>query len=277
MSTYGEKCKKLYEILEEMTKRDVAIAFSGGVDSSLLLKTVSECASKNGTKVYAITADTELLPSEDCTVAAEVAEEIEAEHIVVKINVLDETNISQNPPDRCYHCKKCLFTAMRNAAENLGAAVLADGTNADDMKVYRPGIRALEELDIRSPLKEANLTKADVRRLAGERNLSVAARPSAPCLATRFPYGELLSQEKLRAVEKGEAFLKRYADGNIRLRVHGAIARIEAEPQRIAELFRHREKIAAYLKALGYRYITMDLEGFRSGSMDLDCDDKSLF
>lgn len=270
MNSYEEKCEKLYGILKELTKENIAVAFSGGVDSSLLLKAASDCASENGTTVYAVTADSELSPSEDLAAAVGVAEEIEAKHLVIKVDVLGEASVSKNPPDRCYHCKKSIFGSMKNAAEKLGAALLADGTNADDMKAYRPGIRALKELEIRSPLKEAGMTKEDIRRLAGELRISVAERPSAPCLATRFPYGELLSEEKLRAVEKGEAFLKKHIDGNIRLRVHGEIARIEAEEAQMTEIFRHREKITSDLKTLGYHYITLDLEGFRSGSMDVN-------
>lgn len=146
--------------------------------------------------------------------------------------------------------------------------MIMDGTNEDDLHVYRPGLRALKELGIISPLAEEKVTKAEVRELAEEYGLSVASKPAMPCLATRFPYGTDLTYEKLEKVEKGEAFIRKLGLYNLRLRVHGGIARVEVDEQEIAKILQHREEIVRYLRQLGYSYITLDLEGFRSGSMD---------
>ena len=160
----------------------------------------------------------------------------------------------------------------------MGASVVLEGTNADDLSEYRPGLKAIRELGIKSPLMEAGLTKEEVRRLAGEYGISVARRPSSPCLATRFPYWEELTYEKLRQVEKGENYLKTLGLYNVRLRVHGRIVRIEADAEQMGRLVERREEIVGFLKELGYGYITLDLEGFRSGSMDetLAAEEKSM-
>lgn len=145
-----------------------------------------------------------------------------------------------------------------------------EGTNEDDLHVYRPGIRAVRELGVLSPLAEAGLTKQEVRRMAAEYGISVAARPSAPCLATRFPYGTALSLPELKRVEKGEAYLRSLGFRNVRLRVYGCLVRIEVDAEDLEGLLDRRLEAAAFLKELGYQYVTLDLEGFRSGSMDMD-------
>ncbi|MCM1160156.1 MAG: ATP-dependent sacrificial sulfur transferase LarE [Roseburia sp.] len=269
MSSYEEKCSRLRAMMKEYAKQNVAVAFSGGVDSSLLLKMAVAYAKEQGTMVYGITADTELHPSGDMEIAEKVAKETGAEHILLRIKELKQVDILQNPIDRCYRCKKYLFGEMKKKAGQSGAVNLLEGTNADDLLSYRPGIRAIEELGVKSPLKEAGLTKMEVRKLASEYGISVADRPSAPCLATRFPYGETLTSLKLKHVEQGEAFLKTLGFYNVRLRVHGEIARIEVDEAYMPELLERKREVAAYLKELGYSYITLDLEGFRSGSMDI--------
>lgn len=254
--------------MSKYTSRDVAVAFSGGADSALLLKMAVVHGTENGSSVVAITADTKLHPAGDEAVARKVAEETGAEHRVLKICELDLAQIAENPVDRCYHCKKFLFEAIRKEAEKVKAAEVLEGTNTDDLKQYRPGLRAVAELGIRSPLKEAGLTKEDVRKLAKEYGISVANRPSAPCLATRFPYGDGLTGEKLRKVEQGENYLKNLGLYNVRLRVHRDIARIEIDLCDMGTFLDRREEVVRNLKELGYRYVTLDLEGFRSGSMD---------
>ena len=269
METYEEKCSRLNAIMQEYARQNMAVAFSGGVDSSLLLKMAVIYAKEQGRLVYGITAHTELHPASDAKNAEKVAKETGAEYILLKTEELKQADISQNPVDRCYRCKKYLFGKIKEKAERSGAEIILEGTNAEDLLAYRPGIRAIEELDIKSPLKEAGFTKAEVRKLAFQYGISVAERPSAPCLATRFPYGETLTNLKLENVEKGEAFLKALGMYNVRLRVHGNIARIEVDEEDMAVLLLHKKEAAAYLKELGYSYITMDLEGFRSGSMDI--------
>ncbi|MDD3795474.1 MAG: ATP-dependent sacrificial sulfur transferase LarE [Lachnospiraceae bacterium] len=269
MESYEEKCRMLREIMKEFTKADSVVAFSGGADSSLLLKLAVLQAKSRGTRVYAITANTELHPMNDVEIARNVAGEFGAEHLVLEVNEMEDADISNNPVDRCYRCKKFLFTRMVQKAEELGAEIVMDGTNADDLLVYRPGLRAVDELGVRSPLRMAGFTKAQVRRLAEEYGISVADRPSAPCLATRFPYGDTLTMEKMKKADEGENFLKTLGLYNVRIRVHGAIARLEVDPEYMDKVLENRKEITLRLQELGYSYITLDLEGFRSGSMDI--------
>lgn len=267
---YEEKCKKLHEIIDQYTKRDVVIAFSGGVDSSILLKISMDHAVKNGTKVHAITANTELHPMNDLGIAQKVAREMGVHHAVLEINELEDADILENPVDRCYRCKKFLFTGLLRMAEEFGTDIVMDGTNQDDLKAYRPGLKAIKELGVKSPLREAEFRKEDVRRLAAEFGISVADRPSAPCLATRFPYGTILTMENMKKVDQGESFLKTLGLYNVRIRVHGETARIEVDPEYMEKIVLHRMEIVDYFKTLGYDYVTLDLEGFRSGSMDIN-------
>lgn len=266
--TYQEKVNKLHDIMERFTGRDTAVAFSGGVDSSLILKLALQHSEAAGTRVYAFTAKTELHPMEDLEVSRSTAAQMGAEHLVVHVDELACAGIEDNPKDRCYRCKKLIFTKLLEEAKKLGVSTVLEGTNLDDTKVYRPGLKALEELKICSPLKEAEFTKQDVRRLAAQLGISTASRPSAPCMATRFPYGTRLTVEKLGQVEQGEIFLKGLGYQNLRLRVHENVARIEVLPEEFERLLADRQEIIRGLKALGYDYITLDLAGFRSGSMD---------
>lgn len=275
MGQYEEKCETLFRILDKLTKENTAVAFSGGVDSSLLLKLACLRAKKQGTYVYAISAHTELHPSGDLEIAKRVAEESGAAFTVLKLQELKEADIVNNPVDRCYRCKKLLFKEIKRKAEELGAKVLIEGTNLDDTKVYRPGLKAIEELGIKSPLKDAGLTKKEIRKLAVAYDISVADRPSTPCLATRFPYGAVLSLEKMKKVEQGEAFLRELGLYNVRLRVHGETARIEVDEKDMPKLLESRKEVVEFLKGLGYWYITLDMEGFRSGSMDIGIDNKA--
>lgn len=254
--------------MRRYTKADVMVAFSGGVDSSLLLKLACEAAGESGRIVYATTVQTRLHPLGEMKEAERICREIGARHIVLRVDELAEAGIMDNPADRCYLCKKHLFQKMLEQATALEVNTVLEGTNEDDLHVYRPGLKALKELGIISPLAEAELTKAEVRELAREYELSTASKPAAPCLATRFPYGTALTYEKMEQVEKGEEFLKQFAFRNVRLRVHGDIARIEICGTDFGKLMEHREEIVSYLKGLGYLYITLDMEGFRSGSMD---------
>lgn len=268
MGDYENKRRILHQLMDEYTRGDVAVAFSGGVDSSLLLKLAVICAGEKGRQVFAITAATDLHPVMDEEIAGKVAGETGARHKILRIRELEQEDIRCNPVDRCYRCKRYLFERIGEMAEKAGASVVLEGTNVDDLSQYRPGLRAIEELGIKSPLKEAGFTKAQVRRLAQEYGISVADRPSSPCLATRFPYGTRLTVEKLKKVEQGEEYLRTLELYNVRLRVHGDIARIEADREALGTVLEHREEIVLHLKGLGYRYITLDLEGFRSGSMD---------
>ena len=301
---FTEKRDALRKKLEQLASGHIALAFSGGVDSSLLLFMCCEAAKKTGKKVHAVTIHTRLHPVKDLETAARVAAEAgervttaagpaavaeagaaagaEAglaagaasvvEHHVLCLDELEEAGIRFNPVDRCYLCKKCLFQKLIGKAEALGARTVLDGTNADDLNVYRPGIRALHELGVISPLAELGITKAEVRQLAAEYGVSVSGRSSTPCMATRFPYGTELDYDRIRLVDEGETWLRDQGFYNVRLRVHDKIARIEVDPESMPALVAMREDVLRKMAGCGYDYVTLDLAGFRSGSMDLHLD-----
>ena len=263
------KTEQLEAIMDELTDQDMALAFSGGVDSSLLLKMAADRAAKKGTKVWAVTFNSRLHPSCDLENARKVAGELGGIHVILEIDELEMEEIRSNPVNRCYLCKRNLFRTLMAFAKEKGVEVLAEGTNEDDLHVYRPGIQAVRELGIRSPLAEAGLTKEEVRRLAAACGISAASRPSTPCMATRLPYGARLDYEILKKIEAGEEILRRMIGGNVRLRLHGQVVRIETDPERFSLALEKREEVGRQLKELGFVYITLDLEGFRSGSMDV--------
>lgn len=266
--TYEAKKAVLEEILDNVVNKDVMVAFSGGVDSSALLKLVCSRAVAFHTTVYAVTIHTKLHPVGEIEEAAKVAGEIGAVHKVVEVDELAEAGILNNPVNRCYLCKHCLFTRVKELAEKLGVTCMMDGTNYSDLFVYRPGLQALKELGVLSPLKEAGFTKADVRRLAAEYGLSVSDKPAMPCLATRFPYNTPLSYEKMHQADVAEKAIRALGFYNVRVRVHNDIARIEVDAKDLEEVLKHRETIVSKLKDCGFDYVTLDLEGFCSGSMD---------
>lgn len=278
MNCYEEKKAELKKQIRKYAEKDCMVAFSGGVDSSLLLKLMCESAEDNqeslpqsgsrASKVYAVTMQTRLHPVQEITHAKKVAEEIGAEHIIIKVDELLDAGIENNPPDRCYLCKKHLFQKMKQKASELSVETILEGTNEDDLHTYRPGLKAIQELGVISPLADARFTKEEVRALAAEYGLSVSTRPAVPCLATRFPYGTRLSYEELQRVEQGEEYLKKSGFYNVRLRVHGSVARIEVDLEQFPLVMEHRVEIISYIKDLGYGYVALDMEGFRSGSMD---------
>lgn len=267
--TYEEKKQKLQKQMLVYAQGDMLVAFSGGVDSSLILKLAVQAAAKTGHKVYGIMVHTMLHPMGEVEDARVTAEQIGAEFRVLEIDELQGADILDNPVDRCYHCKKYLFHNLIEEGKKLGVSAMMEGTNEDDLHVYRPGLRAIRELDIHSPLAEAGMTKAEVRKLAGELGISVSNKPSMPCLATRFPYGTRISYEAMQKVDEGEAFVRSLGFYNVRLRIHNDVVRIEVDVNEMPRLLEYCEQIVAKLKNLGYDYITVDLEGFRSGSMDL--------
>lgn len=264
-----EKKRQLESAMAQYGKEDICLAFSGGVDSSLLLKAASDAARKNGTKVYAVTFDSRLHPSCDLEIASRVAKELGGIHEVITVDELEQEEIRHNPVNRCYLCKRHLFQGLRDFAVQRGVRIILDGTNEDDLHVYRPGIQALKELEIISPLAELHMTKAEVKELAAEYGISVASRPSTPCMATRIPYDTDIDYGVLERIAEGEARLRAQIDGNVRLRLHGDIVRIEVDGNAFLRVLEIKDEIIRGLKELGFLYITLDLEGFRSGSMDL--------
>ena len=247
----------------------VAVAYSGGTDSAFLLAASLEALGA-GT-VLAVTADSPLMPRAELTEARALAARLGARHVVLPHDELAREAIVANPPDRCYHCKFDRFDLLWRVARAEGLAHLVHGENADDAHDYRPGSRAAEELGVRAPLREAGLTKADVRALSRRRGLPTWDRPADACLATRFPYGTRLTTEGLARVEAGEAALRRiWQVRQLRLRDQFPLARLEVPAEDIARLAAPDLRAAAVetLRALGYRIITLDLEGYRMGSLN---------
>ena len=250
----------------------VALAFSGGVDSTLLLELLCRARHKRDFLLLAMTMRSLFQKSEEFDAAKRAAERAGVRFEAFECDPLAIPEVKRNAPDRCYHCKREIFRQFRAAADAAGIALLVDGTNADDLAEYRPGLRALRELGVHSPLAELGIGKREVRRLAAELNLECASRPSAPCLATRFEYGTLLDAGLVDRVAAGEALIRELLPGAepMRLRVHGRLARIELPVRALSEAAALREKLVSGLKELGFDYVTVDLEGFRSGSMDLN-------
>lgn len=255
--------------MRELVSEDICLAFSGGVDSSLLLKVAADAAAETGKKVYAVTFDSRLHPSCDLRIARQVAGELGGIHQVMEVDELEQEEIRMNPVNRCYLCKRHLFMTLKKLAGEKGVRRILDGTNEDDMHVYRPGIRALKELGIISPLAELHITKEAVKGMASEYGISVASRPSTPCMATRLPYNTRIDYDVLDRIAQGEAYLRDVLPGNVRLRLHGGIARLEVDNEAFARLLDMRADVVRQLKGLGFTYVTLDLEGFRSGSMDV--------
>ncbi|MDD3277875.1 MAG: ATP-dependent sacrificial sulfur transferase LarE [Lachnospiraceae bacterium] len=265
---FEAKKERLLHKIESFAEKDVCVAFSGGVDSSLLLKLAVDAARKKGTTVYAVTFETSLHPKADLGIAKQVAAQIGASHVVLEVNEFDDPGILQNPVNRCYLCKKMLFTKLIDFAGKQGTDCVMEGTNADDLLVYRPGLQAVRELQVQSPLADTAFTKEEVRRLAAEYEITVSGRPSAPCLATRIPYGTVLNPEVLERIDRGEMYLKTLGFAQVRIRQHGDITRIEVPASQFEEVVTQAESICSSLEKLGFRYLTLDLKGFRSGSMD---------
>ncbi len=242
----------------------LAVAFSGGVDSTYLLYKAHEVLGDNA---VAVTVKSQVITEDEFKWTSEFAGRIGAKQIVLDFNVFDVTEFAANPPDRCYYCKRKIFSSIKEAAEGY---VVADGSNVDDTGDYRPGMRAIKELGILSPLKESGLTKKDIRALSKEAGLATWDMPAAACLASRFVYGEKITAEGLKRVELSEKFIRDLGFSGIRVRVHGDLARIEASPDDIALLSysRTRKEITDELKKLGFRYVTLDMQGYRMGSMN---------
>lgn len=249
----------------------IAVAYSGGTDSSYLLAVCIDVLGPG--QVLALTADSPLTPRSELASARTLARELGARHIVLPYDDLDNPLIVANPPDRCYHCKFNRFEALLDIARAEGFERLVHGENADDAGDYRPGSRAAEELGVRAPLREAGLSKARVRALSRERGLPTWDRPANACLASRFPYGTPITLEGLARVEAAEEILRKaWGLDQLRVRDHHPVARIEVPETEITRLARRENRAIAVqaLRGLGYRYVTLDLAGYRMGSLNDD-------
>lgn len=260
-----DKYSKLKDILRECG--EIAVAFSGGVDSLFLLQTAHDVL---GNRVLAITASSCLFPERETNETRRFCERNKIRQLVFQFEELALVDFRQNPPNRCYLCKRALFEKISGLAGEHGMNVVAEGSNADDEGDYRPGLAAIRELGIRSPLQEAGLTKEEIRLLSKKRGLKAWNKPSFACLASRFVYGEEISEKKLFMVEQAEQRLFEMGFSQFRVRLHGTLARIELLPEEMKLIMQEekRKEICIYMKALGFSYVALDMMGYRSGSMN---------
>lgn len=266
-SALAEKAARLQQLVSELGS--AAVAYSGGCDSTLLLAVCRDILGAD--RVLALTARSPLVPDGEAKQAAEMAARLGVRQRLVPFDALDDPAITANAPDRCYHCKRALFSFLLDIARAEGLATLVHGANVDDTADYRPGMRAAQELGVRAPLLEAGLTKADVRALARQMGLETWDMPSMACLASRIPHGTPLTAGALARIDAAESYLRTtFGLRSLRVRDHFPLARIEVDETEVERLAQPgpRARIVQHLQQLGYRYVALDLQGFRSGSMN---------
>ncbi len=259
-----DKTDHLRQIIKNLPAS--AVAFSGGVDSALLASVLLEV---QGDQALALTVDSIFASREEMEDAKNFAVEIGIDHRMIPLDQMDDSVLS-NPVDRCYHCKKKVFSKLLETAQDLGRTFLLDGSNLDDLDDYRPGMKAVKELGVKSPFLEAVITKAEIRQISQERGLSTWNKPSMACLASRIPYDDPITAESLQMVETAEKFLVAQGLNRFRVRKHGNLARIEVSPEERPVFFdlNLMEKVSSELKKIGFRFVALDLQGYRTGSLN---------
>lgn len=257
---------KLEKILKKLGR--VLVAYSGGVDSTFILAAASKILGREN--VLAVTAVSKTYPSSELKQAKTIAKKLEISHTIIRTFELKKPNFRNNPVNRCFYCKDELFSKLSRMAKDKNM-ILCDATNHSDRNDFRPGRQAAIKWKVASPLKEAKFVKSEIRDLSRKMKLPTWNVPAQACLASRFPYGTKLTKEGLRKVELAESYLKRFGISNLRVRNHGNIARIEVDSDRLSILTsqKNRTRILNYLKKLGWNYVTVDLEGYRAGSLNL--------
>lgn len=265
MDLLHEKLEKLKEYLKSLGS--VAVAYSSGVDSTFLLKVAKDTL---GDKAIAVTAKASAFPARETKEALAFCESEGIKQVIVEFDEMSVEGFKENPGNRCYICKKAIFSKIKAAAAQNGIAYVAEGSNMDDLGDYRPGLQAIAELGVKSPLRYAELTKAEIRELSKELNLPTWNKQSYACLASRFVYGETITKEKLAMVEKAEEKLRELGFGQLRVRIHGNLARIEIEQAEFQKILEKNiaSEIDEYFRSVGFMYVSLDLGGYKMGSMN---------
>jgi uncharacterized protein len=246
-------------------KEGAIVAFSGGVDSCVAAAAAKEAL---GDKAIAVTSDSKTFPESELTHSKNLAREIGIKHEIVTENELLNPLFVKNPKERCYHCRKGLIEGLKSIADKYSITCIVVGANADDTGEHRPGMKAMKEAGIRSPLLELGIRKSTVREIAKDFGLSVNERPAMACLASRVPYGERITEEKLQRIEEAENLLRNLGISQLRVRHHDTTARIEVGQKEMQRVVKNRKSIVERFKNLGFSYVTLDMQGYRSGSMD---------